>query len=159
MSIDPTKSYTATMKTDMGDIVIALHADKTPLTVNNFVFLSREGFYDGVIFHRVITDFMAQAGDPTRIGSGGPGYRFEDEFHPDLRHDKPGVLSMANAGPNTNGSQFFITHVPTPHLDDKHSVFGQVIENMDVLMSIPPRNPKDLEAPGVTIQGIEISEK
>jgi cyclophilin family peptidyl-prolyl cis-trans isomerase len=147
------------MKTDLGDIVIALHADKAPLTVNNFVFLSREGFYDGIIFHRVITDFMAQAGDPTRIGSGGPGYRFEDEFHPDLRHDKPGVLSMANAGPNTNGSQFFLTHVPTPHLDDKHSIFGQVIENLDVLMSIPPRDPADTEAPGVTIQGIEISEK
>jgi len=159
MTIDPTKSYTATMKTDLGDIIIALHADKAPRTVNNFVFLSREGFYEGVIFHRVITDFMAQAGDPTRIGSGGPGYKFEDEFHPDLRHDKPGVLSMANAGPDTNGSQFFLTHVPTPHLDDKHSVFGQVIGNMDVLMSIPPRNPKDLEAPGVTIQSIEIDEK
>lgn len=159
MTIDPAKSYTATMKTDLGDIVISLHADKAPRTVNNFVFLSREGFYDGVIFHRVITDFMAQGGDPTRIGSGGPGYQFEDEFHSDLRHDKPGVLSMANAGPNTNGSQFFLTHVPTPHLDDKHSVFGQVIENMDVLMSIPPRNPKDLEASAVTIQSIEISEK
>jgi cyclophilin family peptidyl-prolyl cis-trans isomerase len=159
MTIDPAKAYTATMKTDLGDIVISLHADKAPITVNNFVFLSREGFYDGVIFHRVINDFMAQGGDPTRIGSGGPGYRFEDEFHPDLRHDKPGVLSMANAGPNTNGSQFFLTHVPTPHLDDKHSVFGQVIENMDVLMSIPPRNPQDLEASAVTIQSIEISEK
>lgn len=159
MSIDPSMSYVATMKTDLGDIIISLHADKAPRTVNNFIFLAREGFYEGVIFHRVISDFMAQAGDPTRIGDGGPGYRFEDEFHPDLRHDKPGVLSMANAGPNTNGSQFFLTHVPTPHLDDRHSVFGQVIENLDVLMSIPPRDPQDPDAPGVTIQSIEISEK
>jgi cyclophilin family peptidyl-prolyl cis-trans isomerase len=159
MNIDPSKSYTATIRTDRGDIIVALHADKAPRTVNNFVFLARDGFYDGVIFHRVIADFMAQGGDPTRTGSGNPGYSFEDEFHPDLRHDKPGVLSMANAGPNTNGSQFFLTHVPVPHLDNKHSVFGQVIENLDVLMSIPPRDPRNPEAPGVAIQSIEISEK
>lgn len=136
MVIDPAKKYTATIATDKGDMVIELFADKTPKTVNNFVFLAREGFYDGVIFHRVIADFMAQGGDPTGTGMGGPGYRFSDEFHPELKHDKPGILSMANAGPGTNGSQFFITHVPTPHLNNKHSVFGQVTEGLDVLMAI-----------------------
>ena len=136
MGIDPAKKYTATVSTDKGDMVIELFADKTPKTVNNFVFLSREGFYDNITFHRVIGDFMAQGGDPTGTGRGGPGYRFEDEFHPELRHDKPGILSMANAGPGTNGSQFFITHVPTPHLDNRHSVFGQVTEGIDVLMAV-----------------------
>ncbi len=138
MTIDPKKKYNARMETDKGTMVIELFADKAPKTVNNFVFLSREGFYDGVIFHRVIRDFMAQGGDPTGTGTGGPGYKFADEFHPSLKHDKPGMLSMANAGPNTNGSQFFITHGPTPHLNNKHAVFGQVVEGMDVLMSIPP---------------------
>ncbi|RMF43478.1 MAG: peptidylprolyl isomerase [Anaerolineae bacterium] len=158
MQIDPAKKYTATLHTDKGDIVIALHADKAPRTVNNFVFLAREGFYDGTIFHRVIADFMAQGGDPTGTGRGGPGYRFADEFHPSLKHDKPGVLSMANAGPNTNGSQFFITHVPTPWLDGKHSVFGQVIEGMDVLLSIPPRDPMRIGSPAVTLQSVTITE-
>ncbi len=158
MEIDPKKKYTATIKTDNGDIVIALHADKAPKTVNNFVFLARQGFYEGVIFHRVIANFMAQGGDPTGSGSGGPGYKFADEFHPSLKHDKPGVLSMANAGPNTNGSQFFITHVPTPHLDNKHSVFGQVTGGMDVLMSIKPRNPMSPEYPGVKIHSVVIEE-
>ena len=136
MIIDPAKKYTATVSTDKGDMVLELFAEKTPKTVNNFVFLSREGFYDGIVFHRVIADFMAQGGDPTGTGRGGPGYRFEDEFHPELKHDKPGILSMANAGPGTNGSQFFITHVPTPHLNNKHSVFGQVTEGIDVLMAV-----------------------
>jgi cyclophilin family peptidyl-prolyl cis-trans isomerase len=136
MAIDPAKKYTATIATDKGDMVIELFADKTPKTVNNFVFLAREGFYDNITFHRVIGDFMAQGGDPTGTGRGGPGYKFGDEFHPELRHDKPGILSMANAGPGTNGSQFFITHVPTPHLNNKHSVFGQVTEGMDVLMAV-----------------------
>ncbi len=136
MAIDPAKKYTATVSTDKGDMVIELFADKTPKTVNNFVFLAREGFYDNITFHRVISDFMAQGGDPTGTGRGGPGYRFADEFHPELKHDKPGILSMANAGPGTNGSQFFITHVPTPHLDNRHSVFGQVTEGMDVLMAV-----------------------
>ncbi|KAF0107149.1 MAG: ppiB [Anaerolineaceae bacterium] len=158
MTIDPKKKYTATMKTDKGDIVLELFADKTPLTVNNFVFLAREGFYDGVIFHRVIANFMVQGGDPTGKGSGGPGYRFADEFHPSLKHDKPGILSMANAGPGTNGSQFFITHVPTPHLNHKHSVFGQVIGGMDVLISIPPRDPMQPEYPGVKILSVEVAE-
>ncbi len=111
------------------------------MTVNNFVFLARQGFYDGVIFHRVIANFMAQTGDPTGTGTGGPGYQFKDEFDQTLRHSGPGVLSMANAGPNTNGSQFFLTHVATPWLDGKHSVFGQVVGGMDVLMSIPVRDP------------------
>lgn len=158
MEIDPKKKYTAHMKTDVGTMVIELFADKTPKTVNNFVFLARQGFYEGVIFHRVIANFMAQGGDPTGIGSGGPGYRFEDEFHPSLKHDKQGVLSMANAGPNTNGSQFFITHVPTPHLDGRHSIFGQVVEGLDVLMAIKPRNPQAPEYPGVKILSVEIVE-
>lgn len=136
MVIDPAKKYTATISTDKGDMIIELFAEKTPKTVNNFVFLAREGFYNGVIFHRVIADFMAQGGDPTGTGTGGPGYRFEDEFHPELKHDKPGILSMANAGPGTNGSQFFITHVPTPHLNNRHSVFGQVTEGIDTLMAV-----------------------
>lgn len=126
--------------------------------MNNFVFLSNAGFYDEVIFHRVIDDFMAQTGDPTGTGRGGPGYAFADEFHKDLRHDKPGILSMANAGPNTNGSQFFITHVPTPWLDGKHSVFGEVVAGMDVLLSIPARDPMRPEYPGVKITSVEILE-
>ena len=158
MEIDPKKKYTARMETDMGTIVIELFADKAPKTVNNFVFLSRQGYYEGVIFHRVIDNFMVQGGDPTGTGSGGPGYKFEDEFHPSLRHNKRGILSMANAGPGTNGSQFFITHGPTPHLDNKHSVFGQVIEGEDVLMSIPPRDPGNRNAPAVKIVRIEIVE-
>jgi len=158
MSIDPKKSYTAVLHTDKGDITLELFADKTPRTVNNFVFLAREGFYDGTIFHRVIADFMAQGGDPTGSGRGGPGYQFADEFHPQLKHDKPGMLSMANAGPGTNGSQFFITHVPTPWLDNKHSIFGKVIKGMDVLLSIPPRDPQKFNAPGVHINSITITE-
>ncbi len=158
MQIDPAKTYTATLHTEKGDIVLHLFADKAPRTVNNFVFLAREGFYDGTIFHRVIADFMAQGGDPTGSGRGGPGYRFADEFHPDLKHDKPGVLSMANAGPNTNGSQFFITHVPTPWLDGKHAVFGQVTEGMDVLFAIPPRDPMRPRTPGVKILRVTIEE-
>ena len=158
MALDPKKTYTAHLTTDKGEIVIRLFADKVPRTVNNFVFLTRQGFYDGTIFHRVIKDFMAQGGDPTGSGRGGPGYKFADEFHPALRHDKPGVLSMANAGPHTNGSQFFITHVPTSWLDHKHSVFGQVIQGMDVLLSIKPRNPDKPEYPGVKINSITIQE-
>lgn len=159
MEIDPKKKYTARISTDKGDMLIELFADRAPKTVNNFVFLARQGFYDGIIFHRVIANFMAQGGDPTGKGSGGPGYKFADEFHASLKHDKPGMLSMANAGPNTNGSQFFITHVPTPHLDNKHSVFGQVVDGMDVLMSIPPRDPGKPEYPGVKILHVTIEEK
>ena len=136
MQIDPTKRYIAIIKTEKGDMKLELFADKAPRTVNNFVFLAREGFYNNTTFHRVIKDFMIQGGDPTGTGRGGPGYRFADEFHPDLKHDGPGVLSMANAGPNTNGSQFFITHVATPWLDGKHSVFGRLIEGEDALFAI-----------------------
>ncbi len=158
MKIDPKKQYKARMETDKGTMVIELFADKTPVTVNNFVFLSREGYYDGVIFHRVINDFMVQGGDPTGTGRGGPGYKFADEFHPSLRHDKQGVLSMANAGPGTNGSQFFITHLATPWLDNKHTVFGQVVEGLDVLMSIPARDPGNVNAPAVKIIRVTIEE-
>lgn len=153
------KKYSATLKTEKGDIVVELFADKVPVTVNNFVFLARQGFYDGTMFHRVITDFMAQGGDPTGTGSGGPGYRFQDEFHPNLKHDKPGILSMANAGPGTNGSQFFLTHVPTPWLDNKHSVFGQVTTGMDVLLSIPARDPMRSKDPGILLNQVIISER
>ncbi len=158
MQIDPKKKYRAHMETDNGTMVIELFADKVPQTVNNFVFLCREGFYDGVIFHRVIANFMAQGGDPTGTGRGGPGYKFKDEFHPSLKHDKRGILSMANAGPNTNGSQFFITHLPTPHLDNRHAVFGQVVEGEDVLMSISPRDPNNASAPAVKIIRVTIEE-
>ncbi len=158
MQIDPKKKYKARIDTDKGVIVAELFADKAPKTVNNFVFLAREGFYDGTIFHRVINDFMAQGGDPTGTGTGGPGYRFADEFHPSLKHSKPGMLSMANAGPGTNGSQFFITHVPTPWLDNKHAIFGQVVEGMDVLMSIPARDPNQRNAPAVKINKVTIEE-
>lgn len=120
---------TATIKTKHGDIRIKLHDDKAPKTVANFEKLAQDGFYDDLNFHRVIADFMIQGGCPNGTGTGGPGYQFEDEFHKDLKHDKPGVLSMANSGPNSNGSQFFITHVETPWLDNKHSIFGQVIED------------------------------
>lgn len=160
MQIDPKKKYTATLNTSKGDIVIRLFADKTPITVNNFVFLARAGFYNGTIFHRVIKDFMAQGGDPTGTGMGGPGYKFADEFNPSLRHSKPGILSMANTGrPVTNGSQFFITHVATPWLDNKHSVFGEVIEGMDVVMAIPVRDPGAVGSPAVAINSVEILEE
>jgi cyclophilin family peptidyl-prolyl cis-trans isomerase len=158
MEIDPKKTYTATIKTDKGDIVIDLFASRVPNTVNNFVFLARQGFYDDTIFHRVIPDFMVQGGDPTGTGMGGPGYKFKDEIDRSLKHDKPGMLSMANAGPNTNGSQFFITHVPTSWLDGKHAVFGQVKEGMDVVNAIPPRDPQRPEYPGIKINSIEIQE-
>jgi cyclophilin family peptidyl-prolyl cis-trans isomerase len=159
MVIDPDKHYTATIETEKGDIVVRLFADKVPHTVNNFVFLAQEGFYDNTMFHRVIPDFMAQAGDPTGTGRGGPGYDFADEFHPTLKHDKPGILSMANAGPNTNGSQFFITYAPTPWLNGKHSVFGRVIRGMDVLLALSPRDPQRAKSPGDLIKRISITER
>jgi cyclophilin family peptidyl-prolyl cis-trans isomerase len=158
MALQPNKRYQARIDTDKGVMLVDLHADLAPVTVNNFIFLARQGFYDGVLFHRVIADFMAQTGDPTGTGTGGPGYRFKDEFDQTLRHSGPGVLSMANAGPNTNGSQFFLTHVATPWLDGKHSIFGQVVEGLDVLSSIPPRDPSDRKAPAVAIRHIEILE-
>jgi len=159
MTLDPAKTYQARIQTDVGEMLIDLHADRAPRTVNNFVFLARDSFYEGVIFHRVIAGFMAQGGDPTGTGSGGPGYSFADEFHSALRHDGRGVLSMANAGPNTNGSQFFITHAATPWLDDKHTIFGHLAKGEDVLMAIPPRDPNTQGAPAVRILSIEIIEK
>ncbi|MCG8649811.1 MAG: peptidylprolyl isomerase [Pirellulales bacterium] len=126
----------ATFDTDKGIIRIELFEAQTPNTVANFEKLCAKNFYDGLTFHRVIADFMIQGGCPKGTGTGGPGYQFEDEFHPELKHDGPGILSMANSGPNTNGSQFFITHVATPHLDGRHSVFGRVLEGQDVVDSI-----------------------
>ncbi len=126
----------ATIVTNKGTIRVQLFDDKTPKTVANFEKLAGEGFYNGLKFHRVISDFMIQTGCPQGTGTGGPGYKFADEFHKDLKHNGPGILSMANAGPNTNGSQFFITHVATPHLDGKHSVFGKVLEGQDVVDAI-----------------------
>ena len=142
----------------MGKVKIELYADKTPKTVQNFIDLSNSGFYDGVIFHRVIPGFMAQTGDPDGTGTGGPGYTFEDEFHPSLSHDSEGILSMANRGPDTNGSQFFITYGPTPHLDNMHSVFGKVVEGQDLIEAIPPRDPSMINDPAVKMISIEIRE-
>ncbi len=147
------------MHTEKGDIQIELFAQQAPKTVNNFVFLAREGFYNGTTFHRVIRNFMAQGGDPTGSGRGGPGYRFNDESGAlALKHDRPGMLSMANAGPNTNGSQFFITYTPTPHLNGKHGVFGRVISGMDVVSAIRERDPDRDRQPGDKILSIDIIE-
>ena len=135
------------LKTSKGDIHLTLFADQTPLTSANFLNLAKRGFYDGIKFHRVIPDFMIQGGDPAGTGAGGPGYTFPDEFSKTLKHDKPGILSMANRGPATNGSQFFITHVPTPWLDGKHTVFGEVTQGQDVVNAVQQ---------GDTITGVEI---
>ena len=136
MTIDVNKKYSATFSTSRGDIACELFAKDAPMTVNNFVFLANEKFYDGTVFHRVINDFMIQGGDPKGTGSGGPGYKFEDETKGNPNRHKVGTLSMANAGPNTNGSQFFITHVATDWLDGKHTVFGQVTSGQDVVNKI-----------------------
>lgn len=150
MTIDTNKSYTATFDTSRGSISVELFAKDAPATVNNFVFLAREGFYDGTIFHRVIADFMIQGGDPTGTGRGGPGYRFEDEVKTNPNKHARGVLSMANAGPNTNGSQFFITHVETPWLNGKHTVFGRVLSGLEVV---------DAVQQGDTLKSVKIEEK
>jgi peptidyl-prolyl cis-trans isomerase B (cyclophilin B) len=139
----------ATIKTNKGEIKVELYGDKVPVTVANFVNLAQRGYYDGIKFHRVIANFMIQGGDPTGTGSGSPGYRFEDEFDPTLRHTGPGILSMANAGPGTNGSQFFITHVETPWLDGKHSVFGKVVSGQEVVDAIAQGDKMEK----VTIEG------
>mgnify|MGYP001446352510 CR=1 FL=1 len=160
MTIDVNKTYFATFKMEKGgEFVVELFADKAPVTVNNFVFLAREGYYDGTTFHRVLEGFMAQGGDRTGTGGGSPGYRFEDEFS-DLAFDKAGLLAMANSGPNTNGSQFFITYVPTSHLNGLHTIFGQVIEGMDVVNGITRRDP-DQNPPfeGDAIETITITEQ
>ncbi len=160
MRIDPRKHYDAIFHTAKGDFTVELFAAQAPVTVNNFVFLAREGFYDGTTFHRVIPAFMAQGGDPTGTGTGGPGYQFADEPGAlALPHDGPGILSMANAGRNTNGSQFFITFGATPHLNGKHAVFGRVISGMDVVNSIRERDPQRDRQPGDQIFGIEVVER
>ncbi len=150
--------YFATIHTEKGSIRVKLYADKAPNTVNNFVFLARDGYFDGTTFHRVIKDFMLQGGDPTGSGMGGPGYKIRDEFHPDLRHDRPGILSMANAGPNTGGSQFFVTHIATPWLDGRHAIFGEVVEGIDVVYAIRERDPQSDPQPGDKIERVEIEE-
>jgi cyclophilin family peptidyl-prolyl cis-trans isomerase len=160
MAIDPGKRYTATFRTERGDFQVELFAKDAPATVNNFVFLAREGFYDGVTFHRVIKGFMAQGGDPTGTGTGGPGYQFADEQSAlRLKHEGEGVLSMANAGRDTNGSQFFITFGPTPHLNGKHAVFGKVFSGMNVVNSLRERDPGRDRNPGDRILSIDISEQ
>jgi len=150
----------ATIETTKGTIVLELYRNEAPKTVENFVKLAKQGFYDGVIFHRVIPGFMIQTGDPTGTGTGGPGYTFEDEFSPTLRHDGPGVVSMANAGPNTNGSQFFITLAPTPWLDGKHAIFGRVLEGQSVVEQIAaaPRNAQDRPTADIKMTKVTIEE-
>jgi cyclophilin family peptidyl-prolyl cis-trans isomerase len=143
MQIDGDDIYLATLQTQKGDIVIELFADRTPVTVNNFVFLAEQDFYDGTTFHRVIPGFMAQGGDPTGSGVGGPGYQFQDEIVSGLRFDQDGLLAMANSGPNTNGSQFFITYAPAPWLNGMHTIFGKVVNGMDVVEQITPRDPQE----------------
>ncbi|MCC7449448.1 MAG: peptidylprolyl isomerase [Anaerolineae bacterium] len=159
--IDPKKKYQAVFHTEKGDIKVDLFADRAPVTVNNFVFLAREGFYNGTTFHRVINNFMVQGGDPTGTGTGGPGYKWADEKSAlQIPHDSAGVLSMANAGRDTNGSQFFITHGPTPHLNGKHAVFGKVADqdSLKVLMAIRERDPQRDRNPGDKINSIDIIE-
>ena len=160
MQIDPNKQYTAVFHTQRGDFTVELFASQAPVTVINFVFLARDGFYNGTTFHRVIGGFMAQAGDPTGTGTGGPGYQFADEPGAlALEHSGAGILSMANAGRNTNGSQFFITFVATPHLNGKHAVFGRVVSGMDIVNSIRERDPGRDRQPGDTINSIDILER
>jgi cyclophilin family peptidyl-prolyl cis-trans isomerase len=161
ITIDTTKQYIATIETEKGNIVLELYPLEAPLAVNSFVFLARNGWFDGVTFHRVIEDFMAQAGDPTGTGFGGPGYAFDNEVSENLTFDKPGVVAMANAGAGSNGSQFFITYTPQPRLNGGYTIFGQLIEGMDILESLKPRDPsKDVTLPaGDKILNIIIEEK
>jgi len=160
MTIDVNKKYFATFTmTNGGEFVAELFADKAPVTVNNFVFLAQQGYYDGTTFHRVLEGFMAQGGDRTGTGRGGPGYQFEDEFS-DLTFDKAGLLAMANSGPNTNGSQFFITYGPTEHLNGLHTIFGQVVEGMDVVNSLTRRDPQQSPTfEGDAIETVTITEE
>lgn len=159
LTIDVNKQYFATVKMEKGgEFVIQLFPNKAPITVDNFVKLARSGFYDGTTFHRVIDGFMAQGGDPTGTGAGGPSYEFQDEFS-DLTFDKAGILAMANSGPNTNGSQFFITFAPTPHLNGRHTIFGQVVEGMEVVNSITRRDPDMATTPGDAIESVTITEQ
>ena len=160
MTIDPNATYRALIRTNKGDITLELFASEAPETVNNFVFLAREGYYDGIIFHRVIPNFMIQGGDPTATGGGGPGYEFGDEFVSSLVFDRAGFLAMANRGAATNGSQFFITVVPTPQLNNKHTIFGEVVEGQDVadiISTVPTDRDRPIES--VIIEKIEIIER
>jgi peptidylprolyl isomerase len=160
MTIDRSKDYSAIIRTENGDMTLRLFAEESPLTVNNFIFLARQGFFDGLTFHRVLQDFMAQGGDPTGIGSGGPGYQFEDETDNGLVFDRPGIVAMANSGPATNGSQFFITFVPTPHLNGLHTIFGELTAGQDALNALTLVAP-DGVSPGTDniIQRIDIVEE
>ncbi len=159
LQIDPRKKYTAIFHTAKGDITVELFAAQAPITVNNFVFLAREGFYNNTTFHRVIGGFMAQGGDPTGTGTGDPGYKFNDEPGAlALPHDREGILSMANAGRNTNGSQFFITYGPTPHLNGKHGVFGRVTDGLNVLRNLRERDPQRDRNPGDALVAVDIIE-
>ncbi len=157
MKIDPEKQYRAVLHTEKGDISIALRPDIAPITVNNFVFLARERFYDDVRFHRVIPGFVAQAGDPTGTGSGGPGYQFQDELN-DLAFEQ-GVIGMANAGPGTNGSQFYLMLGDAPHLTGNYTAFGQIDQGLDVMLSLRPRDPDSDREPGDVIHSVEILEQ
>jgi peptidylprolyl isomerase len=161
MTIDVSKQYFATFKmANGGEFVVQLFDDQAPKTVNSFVFLAQNGFYDGTTFHRVLDGFMAQGGDPTGTGSGGPGYQFEDEISPELTFDRAGLLAMANSGPNTNGSQFFITYDATPHLNGLHTIFGEVIEGIDVVNNITRRDPdQNPDFEGDAIETITITEE
>jgi peptidyl-prolyl cis-trans isomerase A (cyclophilin A) len=160
MQLDDEADYRATMETSQGTVVLDLYEDLTPITVNNFVALARDGFYDGLIFHRVIEGFMIQGGDPQGDGTGGPGYTFEDEIVDGITFEEPGLLAMANSGPDTNGSQFFITVAPTPHLDGLHTIFGRVIDGMDVVRSVSRVETDDQDRPvePVVIESIAVEE-
>lgn len=159
--IDPLKSYQATIATEKGDIVVELYPEAAPFTVNSFVFLARDGWYDGVTFHRVLPGQIAQAGDPTGTGFGGPGYAFSNEIAPDLEFDQPGVFAMANAGPDSNGSQFFITMSPAPSYDGLYTIFGKVVEGMEVVRDLSARNPAESAnlPPGDEILSVTIQER
>jgi cyclophilin family peptidyl-prolyl cis-trans isomerase len=161
LTVDPSASYTAIIRTSSGNIAVELFAAAAPITVNNFVFLANEGFFEGTIFHRVIPDFMIQGGNPTGTGTSGPGYQFEDEIDTRLAFDRPGVLAMANSGPNTNGSQFFITTVPTPHLNGKHTIFGKVLKGQDVAdaISAVPTGPGNKPSQPIIILSVEITQR
>ena len=161
MTVDQSKQYFATLKTEKGDIVLQLYADKAPLAVNSFVFLANQGWFNGITFHRVIPGYVAQTGDPSGSGYGGPGYAFDNEISPDLKFDAPGVVGMANAGAGTNGSQFFITMAPEPKLDGSYTIFGRVVSGMDVVNNLTPRDPSqgDNLPPGDKLISVTIEEK
>jgi cyclophilin family peptidyl-prolyl cis-trans isomerase len=161
MTIDPAKQYVATLHLEMGDVVLELFPDVAPFAVNNFVFLARNGWYDNITFHRVLENFMAQTGDPSGTGYGTPGYAFQVEISPELKFDQPGLLAMANAGPESNGSQFFITYAPAEHLDGGYTIFGKVLSGMEVLAGLSLRDPAQGfdQPPGDLLLGVEIEEK